>query len=121
MTNPVEVVTDYKALAFWFDLIQVVIMAVIGLYAWLSNRHKANSSSIENMRSELSKELNGIDDRLISVEKDVQHMPTHEDMATIHSRVNETAQRLTSMEGELKQINNTMQLMHKHLLNGANK
>lgn len=121
MTDPVEAATDYKALAFWFDLIQVVIMAVIGLYAWLSNRHKANSSSIETMRTELSTELNEIDDRLIRVEKDVQHMPTHEDMAKLHSRVNETAQRLTSMEGQLMQINNTVQLMHKHLLNGANK
>ena len=121
MTSPTEIVTDYKAVAFWFDLIQVVIMAVIGLYAWLSNRHKANSSSIESIKMELSSELNEIDDRLIRVEKDVQHMPTHEDMSKIHQRVSETAQRLTAVEGELKQINNTMQLMHKHLLNGANR
>lgn len=108
---------DYKAAAFWFQFLQALITVAVFLYVWVTNRHKANASSID----ELSTELNEMDDRLIRIEKDVQHMPTHEDMAKIHSRVNETAQRLTSMEGELKQINNTMQLMHKHLLNGANK
>ena len=112
---------DYKAAGFWFQLIQALITVAVFLYVWVTNRHKANASSIESMRTELSTELNEMDDRLIRVEKDVQHLPTHEDMARLHSRVNETAQRLTSMEGELKQINNTMQLMHKHLLNGANK
>jgi hypothetical protein len=115
--NSLDLVTDYKAAAFWFQVVQAILTAVVFLYVWLTNRHKVNSSSI----ADLSKELNEIDVRLIRVEKDVQHMPTHEDMGAIHNRVNETAQRLTSMEGELKQINNTMQLMHKHLLNGANK
>ncbi|MBL4797631.1 MAG: DUF2730 family protein [Oleispira sp.] len=115
--NSLDLVTDYKAAAFWFQVVQAILTAVVFLYVWLTNRHKVNSSSI----NDLSKELNQFDERLIRVEKDVQYMPTHEDMAKIHQRVSETAQRLTSVEGELKQINNTMQLMHKHLLSGVNK
>lgn len=108
---------DYRAAGFWFQLGQALITAAVFLYVWVTNRHKANASSIDD----LSTDLGEMDDRLIRIEKDVEHMPTHRDMEKLYNRFNDTAQRLKEVEGQLKQINNTMQLMHKHLLNGVNK
>lgn len=112
---------DYKALTFWFQLAQALITGLVFIYLWLTNRQKANTASIEKMRDAFNRDLNKLDDRMIRVEKDIEHLPTHDDMAKLHTRVNETAQRLTAVEGELKQINNTLHLMHKHLLSGGNR
>jgi DNA repair exonuclease SbcCD ATPase subunit len=110
---------DYKALGFLLQAIQLV--GTIAGFVWviISNRQKANASAIETLRAEVDEDTEQLGNRLTRLEAQMEHMPGHEDLGEIHSRVNETAQRLTSMEGELKQMNHTMQLMHRHLLNGS--
>lgn len=110
---------DYKALGFLLQAIQLV--GTIAGFVWviISNRQKANASAIETLRAEVDEDTEQLGNRLTRLEAQMEHMPGHEDLGEIHSRVNETAQVATSMQGELKQMNNTMQLMHRHLLNGS--
>lgn len=108
---------DYKALAFWLQLIQAVVTGLVFLYVWLTNRQKVNASAIETLRDDLSRQINDLDDRVIRVEKDVEHLPTHEDMAGLHTRVNEANDNIKEMRGQLSQMNHTLQLINDHLLN----
>jgi len=108
---------DYKALAFWLQALQAVITGLVFLYVWLTNRQKVNASAIETLRNDLTNQINDLDDRVIRVEKDIEHLPTHSDMAGLHTRVNEANDSIKSMSGELKQMNHTLQLINDHLLN----
>ena len=108
---------DYRALKFWFDIVQVVIILAFAVYTWMLSRYKANESSIVSVREQLYLRLKKIDERVALLESDLAHAPSHEDMAALHSQINDAAQKLTSVQGELKQMNSTMQLMHQHLLN----
>lgn len=110
---------DYKALAFWIQAAQFFGTIIGFIWLIISNKQKANASAIEAVDHKVEKETKTLDSRLTKIETKLQHMPGHDDLGEIHTRVNEAAQRLTSMEGELKQMNNTMQLMHRHLLNGG--
>src|SRR5690606_20995952 len=85
---------DYKALAFWLQFVQVAATGLVFLYVWITNRQKANSQAIKEMRDDISRELNELDDRLIRVEKDIEHLPTHDDMAKLHARINETGEAI---------------------------
>ena len=107
---------DYKALGFWLQLAQALVTVLVFLYVWLTNRQKANTAAIETMRDEIGEELNEFQDRLIRVEKDIEHLPTHEDMAKLHERVNETKEVVDTMAGQLTQIDYTMKMVNKYLL-----
>lgn len=119
---------DYKALTFWYQVAQGLITLAMFIYVVLTNKQKANASAIETLRKEiaeeledLGKEIEDVATRSTRIETNLSHMPGHSDMGDIHNRVNETAQRLTSVEGELKQMNNTLLLINSHLISGDKK
>ncbi|CAA0111640.1 Uncharacterised protein [BD1-7 clade bacterium] len=110
---------DYKAAAFWFSVFQFLYMVAMTVWVWNANRHNASKQMIEDKNTALANQLSQHNNRLTQVERDLQHLPDHEDMSVIHTRINDSAQSLEAVRGELKQINNTMQLMHSYLLNGG--
>ncbi|MCY0966146.1 DUF2730 family protein [Parathalassolituus penaei] len=110
---------DYKALGFWLQLAQAVITGMVFVYVWLTSRQKANTAAIDKLREDLHGSINALDDRLIRVERDVDHLPTHDDMSKLHTRVNEANENIKEMRGTLGQLNHTLQLMHQHMLNGG--
>lgn len=107
---------DYKALGFWLQLGQAFLTLALFVYAWVTTRQKANTASIDKMKTDFSRDLNNIDDRLIRVERDLEHLPKHKDMAALHKRVNETNESVKNMSGQLTQIDHTMKLINRFLI-----
>ena len=107
---------DYKALGFWLQFAQVVATVIVFFYVWLTNRQKANSTAIDQMRVTFDDKFNSLDDRVIRVEKDIEHLPTHEDMAKLHTRINETGESLKHIDGKLTQIDRTTQMINQYMI-----
>lgn len=103
---------DYKAAGFWWQVLITVINILGWVYVLMTSKQKDNASAIE----EFKKELSEIDTRLTGVEKDIEHLPTHEDMAKLHERVNEANENIKHISGQLTQIDYTMKLVNKYLL-----
>ena len=112
---------NYLALDFWWSLIQGAATGLTVLWVWLTNRQKVNSEAIEKLRDNISDNVTGLDRRLIAVEKDLQRIPTHQDISKVHDRINETNENVKNMQGNLKQISRTVGLIHEHLLNGGKR
>lgn len=112
---------DYRALGFWWSLLQGAATGLTVLWVWLTNRQKVNGEAIEKLREGVGQDINSLDRRLISVEKDLQRIPTHQDIAKVHDRINETNETVKNMQGNLKQISRTVGLIHEHLLNGGKR
>lgn len=110
---------DYKAAAFFLSLVNSCGLLAAFLLSWLTNRQKANTKTIRELEDKTRTEMNRIDDRLIRVEECLDHLPTHGDVETINRRIDELGQELRKVEGMMTQINNSVQLIHKHLLNQA--
>ena len=104
---------DFKALSFFLSVANTLGIFFTVIYAHVMNRQKANADSIEVMR----KDYNALVTRVAESEKSIEHMPNHEDIAKLNRRVSEVAQGVTKMEGSVAQINNSLQLIHQHLLN----
>lgn len=107
---------DYKALSFWWMVGQTLFVSALALYTWISNRQKANSSAIERLRDDLTSDLNELDDRVIRVETNILHLPTHEDVGRLHTRINETNESLKHIDGKLTQIDHTTKMINEYLL-----
>lgn len=113
--------TNYFALDFWWSLIQGLATGATALWVWITARQKANTESIEKLRDGVNDRVSELDNRLIRVEKDVQHMPTHTDISKVHERINETNENVKDMQGNLRQISHTVGLIHEYLLNGGKR
>jgi len=104
---------DYKALAFFLSLINSVVLVATIIYAHLINKQKVNAASIQIE----AQRITSLDKRMVVIEKAIDHMPDHEDIANLNSRISELAQGVTKMEGTVEAIDNTVHLIHDHLLN----
>lgn len=119
---------DYSAAKFWFDFMQTVFMAIVTLYVWINNKHRATKESITQTEARLEQKLDALDgrvdehnDRLLGVEREIHHLPSVKDIHEVHARVDQVGQGVKSMEGEMKQINSTLQLIQQHLLTEASR
>ncbi len=107
---------DYKAMGFWWMVGQSIFLAGLYLYTFMSNRQKANASEIKTTREILSGEISDLDDRLIRAETTLNHLPTHEDVGRLHTRINETNESLKHIDGKLTQIDHTTKMINEYLL-----
>lgn len=60
-----------------------------------------------------------IDKRLLRVEEGIKHMPTHQDLTRIHSRMDDMNTKLNKIDGVSSSTNHTVSLIQQHLLNGV--
>ena len=114
---------DYGLWKFWFDVGQTVFMLLMGVFAWQANKHRATKAAIDRVEQRVSEAIRALDnridehrDRLTTVERELTHVPGANDIGEIHYRVDQIGQGVKSLEGEMKQINNTMQLIQQYLL-----
>lgn len=108
---------DYKAAAFWWQVLLTAVNMIGWAYVIVTGKQKANATAIDGIESSINK----LEKRISLVERDVENLPSHEDMASLHMRVNEANDKLAEMGGQLTQINHTMGLMHEFLLNGGKR
>lgn len=112
---------DYKALSFWFHVMEVICIAGLGIYSWFSNRHKANADAIDHVEQSVTAKLGSLNNRVLSVESELKHLPTHSDIGALYDRINRVGESMSTVEGKLQQINNSLNLIHDHLLNNRNR
>jgi len=86
--------TNWDALRFLLDVIQVVGIVGLGLYTFLTQRSKANAEQLE----EHGGKLNDHAKKLVSFEERLKAAPGHDDL----KRVNENAEKLIAFEERLK-------------------
>ena len=103
---------DYHLLSFWWDVIQTAILTFVAIYTWVVNRTKANRAAIQVLDNRLD-ELRG---RVVVMEHSLQHVPGDQAIARIHTRIDQVGQSVRHMEGEMKQLNQTLHLIQQYLL-----
>lgn len=89
-----------------FDVFQFVCLAAIGLYTRNVNRTRAQRA-----------EVTALAQRVTILEQDVRHMPSHNDLNGISSRIEELNKSVAQMSGGLEGLRRAVDLMNEHLLN----
>lgn len=103
---------DYGALRFVFDVLQAIALAAVAVYAYLVNRTKANRAAIDRV----DLRVHDLSHRVTSLERDVRHLPNHQDMAALHEKVNLISNHLSTMAGEFSGVRNTLDVIHRIML-----
>ena len=92
-------------------------------FAWMymANRNKATNIRITELEKKFDKSTDDLGERITRVETDMQHAPTHSDLADLHERINTVAQSLNNMVGEMSGMKTTLNLIHQFLMTGGRK
>lgn len=61
----------------------------------------------------------GIDKRLLRLEENIKHMPTHQDLTRLHQRMDDFNAGQQKIVGSLDGLKHTMNLIQQYLLNGG--
>jgi archaellum component FlaC len=96
---------DYSAAKFWFDVVQTVLIAVIGLQNWFGKRHAATEADIKALKNDIDSKLNAQAERLTRVEQDLEHAPGKEDFIRLHARMDDVKDDI----GDLNKVIGTLQ------------
>ena len=88
---------NYDAAKFWFDVLQFILTLVIGVYVWVVNRHRVTHTRIDGLEGHVDGKLNDHEKRLIIMEKEVEHLPNHDDVGVLR-------QRTAAIEGDIKGV-----------------
>ena len=113
-------------LKFWsmvgFQIINALASSGLWLYLRYGDRNKQVDQKIEGVKDAINKGLtnarrendlraDGLEQRLAKVEVQLANAPTHQDLAAIHEKLNETAGAMRELTGTVKGMNDTLKLM----------
>lgn len=119
---------DYGAWKFWLDVVQAVATMLLGIYVWLTNRHRVTIDKISALENKLDErhdrqKLNcgHHKDRTTCLEVNMEHLPKSKDMASLGMSVNDLIGKLSKLEGRLEGINRAVDLLNRHHLDGRVK
>lgn len=110
---------DKLDLAWWkfiADLVQLAVTVGVAIYVWILSKSKANAKRIDGLENATDSELDKVKNRLTRLETTVAHMPDKQAISNTHKRLDDQAKTLHKMEGELKGISDTSQMILQALI-----
>lgn len=135
MTSP-----DISLIDLGLKFLNLGVTLVVGVYVWISNRNRVTNERITLLEAKTSSDLakvrdtatlgiqemrSDVDDRLdlnaqqlARLEEAGRHAMTRSDLGRIHQRIDEVSAEMREMKGKFAGASNTLDLIHKHLLQG---
>lgn len=112
---------DYTAMKFWLDLIQVVATLGVGIYVWLSNRHRVTATRLSKLEGEMDRRLDVHTEWISTLEGRVGNIPTHEDLDKMNKLINGIGGDLREMTGSYKRLQNTVDRIHDYMMTNGGR
>ncbi len=112
---------DIPVLKLAFDVVQTVVLAVVTVYMWVINKHKVNSSKIEELEVKLNSEIADTKTRLTAIETRLDHMPDREQISRIHQRIDEMNKNVYELQGMMKGIGDNNAVLLQTIIKQGDK
>ena len=116
-----EVVTDYTAMRFYWDVAQGGITILTVLYVFITSRSQVNTDRINRFEDDADDRFKKLTERVTRVEERVEMGPTHDDLKDIFSRLNGQSRDLSKLMGKFDAHGEMLQRINDFLINQGNK
>jgi prefoldin subunit 5 len=118
----------------WWPLIALSVPLAIAVGGWmirmglasrkdleagLSAEAKARSEALGRLDEKVTAGLTALDRRMLSVENEIQHLPTADDIADLKNQVSRVEERGEAAARELQSITRSLTRVEDHLLKGV--
>jgi len=96
------------------DILWKTALTVIFIWSLISNKSKANKKAIDDLSEAINKDMDGLKQRQSKLEGVIEGLPTHDDLANMHEKINlvksDTSGLLSSVDG----IGKNVRLLMRH-------
>ena len=99
----------------WWDVAQSIVIGLFVVYGWMLTRTKANQDAI----NDLSRRVDRLDKQIQAIKTVLDHQPNKEDITRLHGRIDHVAEAAKHMEGQMKQLNQTLVIIQQHLVHSG--
>jgi uncharacterized protein HemX len=133
------VIEDYSAARFWFDMVQLLGLAALGVYSWWRDREKVNSKRFKALEDEVkslatqeslaeleakratrceasAKRMSEAERSISTLSTEITHLPSRAELNRMTEGMTQLSQKLGRMEGRLDGINRAADLMNEFLI-----
>lgn len=100
---------DYSAWRFWFDVLQLAGISLIGVYSWWVNREKVTTGKFREHER-----------RICQLENDVRH-PNCQYHLGFEARLDTLHGDIRELAGGVKGLRRAVDLMNEYLINNGGK
>lgn len=115
---------DYGAARFWMDFLQVAGLIGLGVYQHMTSKSKANASAINVVREDLEDHHRQLEERVARSERrqdvfesKLDGAPTHQDLSRVYGRLNDVAEDLSGVSGQMRALSHQLSMVNNYLLN----
>ncbi len=115
---------DYEAAKFWMGFLQLAGLVALGFYTHMTSKSKANSSAINTVRENLTSDIEDLEDRVKRCEQRQDLLegqqsgaPNHGDLSKMYERLNDVAQDLSGLSGQISALSRQLSMVNTYLLN----
>lgn len=98
-----------------FDVVQTLMIAVIGIMNWLNNRQRVTNQTINKLETGIDTRLDDHAERLTRLEQDVKNAPNHNDLAEIYREMRKMADTLAKMNASLASQESTLNALNQQV------
>ena len=102
---------DFSQITPYVAAANFVLTWGIGFYVHLGNKNKATNDRIERMESDVNARLTLHSERLGRIEAQLAVVPTHDDLGKLYRELNETANQVSRLAGEISHMNDNLRLL----------
>lgn len=111
---------NWDAAKFFVDLVYLLGVIAVGVYAWIISRSKVNTEAIV----EVDGRLNDHEVRIVRLEEYDRHAPNREDIEQLHTRVsnvkdavNEVGEKMANLSGVLSGMKRSVDRLNDYHMN----
>ncbi len=128
---------DYTAWRFWFDILQLGGLCVLGGYSWWANREKVNAKRFASLEEEVRSRVTSEALKVIHKERDalcskhqvrtealettLRGAPTRSEISNLTHEISVLTSKLGRLEGRLDGLNRVADLINEFLINQGSK
>lgn len=95
---------DYTQFRIGMDILQFLLTAGIGLYAWIATRHRATAESLRELERAFEQRLDKHDSRIATMEERIEHLPSHEDIGKVWGSLESLHADMAAVQTEVRGI-----------------
>ena len=88
---------DLEIFKFGFQVLQFLLTGGIGVYVYLTNKDKVTNDRISRLEDDIDTKLDVQGERIAKLEANAEKAPTHNDLASIHEKINGVSDDVANM------------------------
>ncbi len=107
---------DLEAAKFWMDIVQFLVMGIIGFYVHIMARQRVTEKELAEHKDDVTGQLNGLGQRLSRVEEAGRHAPTHDHLGDVYEKIDTVSGHVHEIVGKLDGMGTQLRLINEHLM-----